>query len=75
MAHTTSRYTGSLESQFEQDASKITEVKAGDADGFCRTLDRIVTDTLGDDYWTTTLPNELATSAAKSPVLMATSPR
>lgn len=34
-------------------------------------LDRIVTDTLGNDYWTITLPNDLATSAAKSPALMA----
>lgn len=71
MAQTTGRYTGSFESQFEQDASKVTQVTRGDADGFCRTLDRIVADTLGNDYWTTTLPNDLATSAAKSPALMA----
>lgn len=71
MAQTTGRYTGSFESQFEQDVAKLTEATAGDADGFCRALDRIVTDTLGNDYWTTTLPNSLATSAAKSPALMA----
>jgi hypothetical protein len=71
MAQTTGRYTGSFESQFEQDASRLGAVAPGDADGFCRALDRIVTDTLGHDYWTTTLPNELATSAAKSPALMA----
>ena len=71
MAQTTGRYTGSFESQFEQDASKLSEVTPGDSDGFCLALDRIVTDTLGTDYWTTTLPNELGTSAAKSPALMA----
>lgn len=71
MAQTTGRYTGSFESQFEQDASKLTQVVTGDADSFCRALDRIVADTLGNDYWTITLPNELSTSAAKSPALMA----
>lgn len=71
MAQTTGRYTGSFESRFEADASRVTELATGDADGFCRALDRIVYDTLGNDYWTITLPNELATSAAKSPALMA----
>jgi hypothetical protein len=71
MAQTTGRYTGSFESQFEQDASKLAQVATGDAHGFCRALDRIVSDTLGNDYWTITLPNELSTSAAKSPALMA----
>jgi hypothetical protein len=58
MAQTTGRYTGSFESQFEQDVSKLTQVVTGDADGFCRALDRIVANTLGNDYWTITLPNE-----------------
>lgn len=71
MAQTTGRYTGSFESQFEQDTSKLAAVATGDADGFCRALDRIVGDTLGNDYWAITLPNELSTSAAKSPALMA----
>ena len=71
MAQTTGRYTGSFESQFEQDASRVAALASGAAEAFCRTLDRIVADTLGNDYWTTTLPNELATSAAKSPALMA----
>jgi len=41
------------------------------ADEFCEFLDGIVTDSFTSDYWTITLPNELATSASRSPVLSA----
>ena len=42
MAHTTGRYTGTFESRFEQDAARLTDLEPGDADGFIRTLSRIV---------------------------------
>lgn len=71
MAHTTSRYSGSFESQLERDLAQLRDVPAGDADGFTETLTRIVDDTLTPDFWSITLPNELATSASKSPALMA----
>jgi hypothetical protein len=71
MAQTTARYSGSFESQFESDVARLAELKAGDADGFIRLLNRVVDDTLSNDFWTITLPNELATSASKSPALMA----
>jgi len=71
MAHTTARYSGSFETRFEADVALLADVRAGDADGFISTLDRVVNDTLTADYWAITLPNELATSAAKSPALVA----
>jgi hypothetical protein len=71
MAHTTGRYTGAFESRFEQDAGRLTDLAAGDADGYVRVLSTVVNDTLTADYWAITLPNELATSASKSPALLA----
>jgi len=71
MAHMTSRYSGSFETQFEQDVARLSDITIGDADGFIRTLSKIVDDTLTTDLWDITLPNDLATSAAKSPALLA----
>ena len=70
MAHTTGRYSGSVESQFEQDLTLVTN-GVDEADDYCAALDRIVGETLTNDYWTITLPNELASSSAKSPTLLA----
>lgn len=71
MAHSTARYSGSFESQLERDLAQLRDVSPGDADGYVATLSQIVDDTLTNDYWSITLPNELATSASKSPALMA----
>ena len=71
MAHTTSRYSGSFETRFEADVSRLAGIAAGDSAGFVAALNRIIDDTLTSDYWTITLPNDLATSAAKSPALLA----
>ena len=71
MAHTTGRYTGAFESRFEQDAARLADLSPGDADGYIRVLSKIVDDSLTADYWSITLPNELATSASKSPALLA----
>lgn len=71
MAHTTGRYTGAFESRFEQDAGRLADLSLGDADGFVRTLSGVIDDTLTQDFWSITLPNELATSASKSPALLA----
>ena len=71
MAHTTGRYTGAFESRFEQDVSRLSELKEGNGSGYLRVLSDIVDDILTADYWKITLPNELATSAAKSPALLA----
>jgi hypothetical protein len=71
MAHTTGRYSGSFESRFEADVARLAGVDAGDADAFISTLDQVIDDTLTSDYWAIALPNELATSASKSPALLA----
>ena len=69
MSSLTSRYTGSPESVMEQDLAGLREIR--DADQFVAHLDRITQDSLPDDYWNITLPNELATSSARSPSLFA----
>lgn len=71
MAHMTGRYSGSFETRFEADVARLAAVAHGDADGFVTTLDQVIDDTLTADYWAITLPNELATSASKSPALLA----
>ncbi len=71
MAHTTGRYSGSFETRFEADVARLGGLAGGDAGGFIAVLDQIVSDTLTADYWSITLPNELATSASKSPALLA----
>jgi len=69
MAHTTARYSASFESQAERDLRTIEE-RAREI-GFVEAIDQIVDDTLTGDFWTITLPNELATSASRSPALFA----
>jgi len=71
MAHTTARYSGSFETRFEADMGQLNGLESGDADGFISILDRIINDRLTSDFWSISLPNELATSASKSPALMA----
>jgi len=71
MAHTTSRYSGSFETTFEADMARFNGLARGDADGFAAALDRTINDRLTADFWNISLPNELATSAARSPALMA----
>jgi hypothetical protein len=50
--------------------ARLSSVAPGDADGFTAVLDRVIRDTLTADYWDITLPNDLATSASKSPALL-----
>jgi hypothetical protein len=71
MAHTTGRYSGSFETRFEADVARLSGVAPGDTSGFITVLDQVIRDTLTADYWGITLPNDLATSASKSPALLA----
>jgi hypothetical protein len=71
MAHTTGRYSGSFETQFEADVARLAPLGSKDAEGFIVTLNGIVDATLTNDFWVITLPNDLDTSASKSPALMA----
>ena len=69
MTALTRRYTGSPESVMEQDLTRLRDVET-EAE-FISHFDRIVSDTLSEDYWKIALPNELATSSASSPALFA----
>jgi hypothetical protein len=65
MAALTGRYTSSPETIMDRDLARLRDVSTGD--GFVRLLDTIVEETLTRDYWNIALPNDLATSAPRSP--------
>ena len=69
MSALTGRYTGSPESAMEFDLARFREVNDGDT--FIAILERICEMTMSEDYWTMTLPNDLATSSPRSPSLFA----
>lgn len=69
MAALTGRYSSSPESQVESDLARLRGLTT--AEEFTTALDQIVSDTLTADFWEITLPNALATSAARSPSLYA----
>jgi hypothetical protein len=69
MCSLTGRYTGSPESDLEFDLAGLRAVRT--AEGFVDMLDRICEATLTNDFWTITLPNDLATSSSRSPSLFA----
>ena len=69
MSALTGRYTNSPETVMDQDLARIRDIRT--ADDFALNLERIVVDTLTNDYWNIGLPNELATSSARSPSMFA----
>jgi len=69
MATLTGRYTNSPETRFESDLTLIRDLLDGAA--FLARLRQLCTTTLTGDYWTITLPSQLATSASRSPSLFA----
>jgi len=69
MVNITSRYSSSPDSTFEFDLARFREVT--NKEDYVAILNRVCEDTLTNDFWEVTLPNDLATSAAKSPSLNA----
>lgn len=67
MSLLTGRYTTSPESRMEQDLAELRDMTS--AEQFLARLATVESATLTDDYWTQTLPLELATSAGRSPAL------
>lgn len=67
MSLLTGRFTSSPESRMEQDLAELREMTS--ADQFLQRLATVESATLTDDYWTKTLPLDLATSAGRSPAL------
>jgi hypothetical protein len=73
MAALTGRYTNSPETRFESDLALVRELPRGS--DFLAKLREICSTTLTGDYWSITLPSQLATSASRSPSLFAYQPR
>ena len=69
MSAVTGRFTGSPESAMEFDLARLRNIST--ADEFVKTLNKICDITLTSDFWSVTLPNDLATSAPRSPSLFA----
>ena len=69
MSSLTGRYTNSPESAIEEDLAKLRNKTT--AAEFLAVLDQEIAAALTADYWAITLPNDLATSAARSPTLFA----
>ena len=69
MASLSARYSSSPESEMEKDLASLRDVKSSAK--FVTLLDGIIDDVFTDDFWSITLPNQLATSSARSPGLFA----
>jgi len=69
MTALTGRYTSSPESRMEMDLARFRGVT--EADEFAAVLEGICSATLTSDYWSISLPSDLATSSARSPSLFA----
>ena len=67
MSLLTGRYSASPESKMEMDLAGLRELKT--ADQFLQRMTQVEEATLTDDFWTKTLPLDLATSAGRSPAL------
>lgn len=68
-ASLTGRYTNSPESALESDLMQLREVR--DGANFVSILNRNIQASFTEDYWSVTLPNELATAASRGPALSA----
>jgi len=69
MVSMTGRYTNSPETVMEQDLARLRGLSL--ASEFVQTLDRVVDAAFTEDFWNITLPENLATSSARSPSLFA----
>ena len=69
MAALTGRYSSSPETRFDSDLSLLRDLQDGLA--FLAKLRELCSTVLTGDFWTITLPSQLATSAARSPSLFA----
>lgn len=69
MSSVTGRFTSSPESAMESDLARLRDVDS--AEGFIQILSQICDITLTNDFWSVSLPNDLATSSPRSPSLFA----
>lgn len=69
MCSITGRYTGSPETAMEMDLAKLRSVSTSEE--FKSVIQNIIDSQLTTDFWTVTLPMDLATSSFRSPSLFA----
>lgn len=69
MTALTARYSSSPETKMERDLNNLRNLRT--AAEFIDYLDSTIKDTLTDDFWSITLPNNLATTSARGPSLFA----
>ena len=69
MSSLTGRYTGSFETRITQDVQQFTQAANGEE--YLDELRQTIDATLTADFWSITLPRDLATSAARAPGLFA----
>jgi hypothetical protein len=67
----TARYSSASETMFEQDLARVAALKADDADGFVRTLDETMGETITGDFWTHSLVSALETQKGRAPAALA----
>jgi hypothetical protein len=67
----TARYSTASETVFEQDLARTARLGPEDAEGFVRTLDDAMGETLTGDYWTHSLVSALETEKARAPAALA----
>ena len=69
MSSVTGRFTGNAETVMESDLARLRDIST--AVGFVQMLNHVCDITLNDDFWSFSLPNDLATSSPRSPSLFA----
>lgn len=69
MAAITGRYSSSPESKMEFDLARIATIHSPEE--YCRALRQVCNEVLTEDFWSISLPVELATAAARSPAQFA----
>jgi hypothetical protein len=69
MSSLTARYSSSPESKMEFDLARFRTIR--DADAFVGVLCKTCDESLTEDYWSITLPGDLATASPRSPGLFA----
>jgi hypothetical protein len=67
----TARYSTASETVFEQDLARVAKLGSDDAEGFVRTLDGGLGETLTGDYWTHSLVSALETEKSRVPAALA----
>jgi hypothetical protein len=67
----TARYSGSSETMFEEDLTRVARLGTNDADGFARALDDTMGETITGDYWTHSLVSALETQKTRAPAALA----